>query len=297
MIMDKILLKENRIHGDVMFPLEVYSMVYTNPNSGLECHWHDELELLIVTKGRAVFQIESATYELNEGQAIFVNSGEIHSGFSRQTDPWGYDAVVFNPCLLLGGTYDSIQNKYIEPLLKKQFIIPQWIDGSCDWHKTATSLLTDMIQIYMNKQNTYELLVKARLHELISMLLSHSVPRELDKDYDSYFYKTERLKKILGYIQTNCHRRINLSELAHLANMSEGHFCRFFKQMVNRTPVDYINYYKINRAARLLEDTNTKILDVAMEVGFDNFSYFINIFKHYMNCTPSQYRKNSKSLT
>jgi AraC-like DNA-binding protein len=289
--MNKSLLKEKRVHGDLMFPMEVCRMRYTNPRSTLECHWHNELELLILTEGKVSFQVETTQYTLTEGQAVFINSEEIHACSPQNDEPWGFYAIVFNPNLLLGATYDCIQSKYVEPLLKKQLVTPIFFEGKTPWEKRILSDLNEIIALDDTKPYTYELTVKARLLEIFSELIRNSSPRKAGREFSAHLYQTETLKKVLSYIQSNVSRRITLSELAFQANMSEGHFCRFFKQLVNKTPIDYINFYKVNRAAGLLEDSTIKISDAAMQVGFDNFSYFINIFRHYMNCTPSEYRR------
>lgn len=56
--------------------------------------------------------------------------------------------------------------------------------------------------------------------------------------------------------------------------------------------------YRTDRAAALIETTNISIMGAGMEAGFDNFSYFIRIFKRFKNCTPSEYRKiqNEKNI-
>lgn len=266
-------------------------MRYTHPNSSLECHWHDELEFLLVTEGTATFHIETSTYQVSQGEGLFINSGEVHTGFSSHTAPWGYYAVVFSTDILQGNTYDLISNKYLEPLTKKRFLPPQHIKGENEWEKSLLMKLEDMVDIYGSKSFAYELKVKACLYDILSELLSHSKPNEADSSLSSHLYKTERFKKVITFIQDNYNRKISLSELARVANLSEGHFCRFFKQMAKKSPVDYINYYKVSRAAKLLEESDIRIIDAAMEVGFDNFSYFSNIFKQYMHCTPSEYRK------
>ncbi len=289
--MDKSLLKEKRIHGDAMFPMEVYVMHYSHPNSSLDSHWHDELELLLITEGTAIFQIETSSYKVSKGQALFINSGELHAGFGAKSEPWGYFAVVFHPSLLQGNSYDRVTSKYVEPLIKKKYLLPHFIEGANEWQNNLLTTLTKMIETYNNKQFAYELKVKSYLYNILSEILCHSEPRVADREFSNQLYKTERFKKILSYIQHHYNHKICLSELAAEVNMSEGHFCRFFKQMSKKTPVDYINFYKISKAAKLLEESDMRIIDAAMEVGFDNFSYFINIFKHYMNCTPSEYRK------
>jgi AraC-like DNA-binding protein len=96
----------------------------------------------------------------------------------------------------------------------------------------------------------------------------------------------------LNYIKENYHERICIDDLANVVNLTRYHFGRFFKSLTGQTPIDYINYFRINQAVRLLEDENRKIMDIALEVGFDNFSYFIERFKIYKKCTPSEYRKS-----
>jgi AraC-like DNA-binding protein len=77
--------------------------------------------------------------------------------------------------------------------------------------------------------------------------------------------------------------------------MSEGHFCRIFKSITFKTPVDYLNYYRTTKAQDMLLNSNKKVLEVSMDVGFNNLSYFINIFKKNTGYTPSLFRKKFKN--
>lgn len=122
--MVKDTLKENRVHGDIMFPLVTYHMDCDSNVDILECHWHDEFEFLLVTGGRAVFQIGTRYYNVSEGQAIVIPNGEIHAGFHYDNSHCNYSAVVFNLNFLSSGTYDVIQNKYISPLQKTFICCP-----------------------------------------------------------------------------------------------------------------------------------------------------------------------------
>ncbi|MOA36125.1 TCP pilus virulence regulatory protein [compost metagenome] len=55
--------------------------------------------------------------------------------------------------------------------------------------------------------------------------------------------------------------------------------------------MDYINSYRIRQAIELLRQPDRKISDIALEVGYDNISYFIRVFRKVMNCSPSEFRK------
>jgi AraC-like DNA-binding protein len=95
-------------------------------------------------------------------------------------------------------------------------------------------------------------------------------------------------------MHNNYSQKLSTREISAYLDISEGHFCRLFKQYFKRTPVEYLNYYRITRATKLLEETELKVLEVAMEVGFDNISYFISTFKHYVGTTPSKYRRENR---
>lgn len=288
-------LKENRVHGDIMFPLVTYHMECDSKADILDCHWHDEFEFLLVTGGRAVFQIGTRYYNVSEGQAIVIPNGEIHAGFHYCNSHCNYSAVVFNLNFLSSSTYDVIQNKYISPLQKNLYMLPAYIKGESEWEKEIIYELNRVFAAAGTKQDAYEMLIKSSLYRIFSILLPNCDPKVPAGKREANSDKMENIKRALEYIHKNFNRKIRLKDLARLSNMSEGHFCRFFKRLVRKTPVEYINYYRVNRAVKLLENEDAKIIEIAMDVGFDSFSYFISMFKRYMKCTPSQYRK-SKGL-
>lgn len=292
--MNKDLLKENRVHGDAMYPISVYS-IDCSGNNILDCHWHDEMEFLIVTEGRAIFQIGTSYYNVCAGQAIIINSGEIHAGYRHHNSICSFNAVVFSMNLLCSTSYDILQEKFINPIMKKQYLLPPFIQGNCEWEKEVLELLNDIVARNKQEHYTYELVTKAQLYLILSKIFLNYRQVAQKKAYAENNYKVERLKKILNYIQVNYSKKITLKDLADLINMSESHFCRFFKQMVKKTPIDYLNYIRIRKAAELLENSDKKIFEIAMDVGFDNLNYLIIVFKKHMGCTPSKYRKLNNS--
>ena len=62
------------------------------------------------------------------------------------------------------------------------------------------------------------------------------------------------------------------------------------------TIMEYLNRYRIEQAAAMLEETDQKVLDISLECGYENFSYFIRRFRAYKNMTPAAYRKMVKTL-
>jgi AraC-like DNA-binding protein len=66
---------------------------------------------------------------------------------------------------------------------------------------------------------------------------------------------------------------------------------RYFKETMGTSFVDYLKEYRLTMAARLLLSSDSSILAIASEVGFDNLSYFNRSFKKQYKVTPSQYRR------
>lgn len=292
--MDKALLKENRVHGDISFPLDAYHMEVPPGGIVLDCHWHEELEFLTVTGGKAIFQLETDYFPVQAGEGMFVNAGELHAGYPLDNSPCSYVAIVFNTALLHSGSFDSILSKYIDPIIKNRLSFKRRFTGSMGWEYELLQRFSKAADQILNRTAAYELLAKSELLAMLALLVTNSTPVAAPVEKTPEYFRLERLKNALKYIQDNYSQKLSTLDISNYLNMSEGHFCRIFKQYFKRTPIDYLNYYRITRAARLLEETEQKVLEVAMEVGFDNLSYFIGTFKHYMGVTPSKYRNQQK---
>lgn len=89
---------------------------------------------------------------------------------------------------------------------------------------------------------------------------------------------------------------LGLPRLRELADRSPEHINRTFQQYFHTTPTEYITTLRLQRAARQLQMTDERILDIAFGCGFNNISYFNRCFKKHYGTTPQQYRDNRKTL-
>ena len=202
-----------------------------------------------------------------------------------------FKAIVFSDSFLHNGSFDLIQSKYLDPIVKNRLSIKRHITGTDEWEQTLLQRLNQAMDKMLYCTPVYELLVKSELYAIISLMVLNSRPVPSAEGSRSRSYRTEEMKTALKYMQDNSSRKLSTTSISSHLNISEGHFCRLFRQYFKRTPIEYLNYYRVSKAARLLKDTELKVLEVAMEVGFDNLSYFIATFKHFMGTTPSKYRK------
>lgn len=293
--MDLNLYKENIIHGTYSFPLKVYYFnIPASFEETLRLHWHNELEFFHIIEGKTRFQVGSSYIEVIEGQAIFINSTEIHGAHRLNDSKCNYHATVFNIDFLSSKNYDDLQNEFIAPLLKQ--VSPYiHITGNTSWEKEILTQLSIIETEFKLKSYGFQLKIKICLYNILYSIYTNITFEDEPELARIRLNKMDRLKKILEYIHTNYSQKLDSGTLANLIDCTEEHFRRFFKTLLGKTPVDYINYYRVGIAADLLKNTNDRVIDIAMKTGFENVSYFIRVFKKITKLTPHQYRKKLKA--
>ena len=178
-------------------------------------------------------------------------------------------------------------------ILKFSSKLPQKISGKTHWEKEILKRINHTIDAYSAKPAGYEIEIKSFLFGIFYLLFSNGAIIHMHgKTNTVKQYQTERLKIVLNFIKDHYAEAISVEDIAKEVNLTRYHFCRVFKTLTGQTPIEYINHFRVNQAVRLLEDDTRKIMDIAFDVGFNNFSYFIEIFKRYKNCTPSEYRRS-----
>lgn len=98
------------------------------------------------------------------------------------------------------------------------------------------------------------------------------------------------LSRSISYIKKNIHEHIKVSDLSEKAGMSESNFSHTFKKVYGQSPQKYINASKLEYSLELLK--NDSVTNVAFELGFENLSHFIRLFKEKYKTTPKQYQLN-----
>ncbi len=106
--------------------------------------------------------------------------------------------------------------------------------------------------------------------------------------------KNAKIKKVLSFMRQNYSSSLTLEQIASVAGMSSKYFCYFFKEMTQKSPISYLNNYRVERAARKLLTTDMPVTDIAYNCGFNDLSYFIKTFKAAKGITPYKFRKNNE---
>lgn len=99
------------------------------------------------------------------------------------------------------------------------------------------------------------------------------------------------LKPALEYIQNNCNESISLNNMASLCNISPSYFSKLFKREIKENFASYVNKVKIKKAKELLQNSDAPVINISIDLGFEDCGYFIKVFKKIEKVTPAIYRK------
>lgn len=294
--------RETRRHGTDSFPCAYYDLNPQQLASGtsfqVKHHWHEEIEIIYLQKGSFHLEFNMEKYDTCEECFCFVNSGELHS-LSSGSD-FIEKAFVFSPSMLAFLINDPAQQQFIQPLIEKTLILPRFIDHTFPCYEELKQLflriseefLTDTSLIQdgqlLTTSPARQLYIKAGLLQLLALLAQNNILLPASPDSDR---RVEMVKKVITYMEQHFSEKIYIHDLAHQINMNEQYFCRFFKKIIGRSPISYLNDLRIRQAARLLRETDHSVMNICLECGFNNLGNFMQIFKKNYNMTPLQFRK------
>lgn len=125
--------------------------------------------------------------------------------------------------------------------------------------------------------------------------VSHALNDFIESVYSSQdSRKITQIKPAIDYIETNYRNQITLEEIAKAAFLSASRLAHLFKEQLGMTIIDYLTSIRIKHAKELLLATTKNCTQICFDVGYNNQSYFIRMFKASVGLTPLKFRQNNK---
>lgn len=289
-------------HGTPDFPFEYHYLNAAHPRYNMPLHWHKEWEIIHIIEGTFTAHTDDMVYTAHAGDTLLVRDGMLHGGTPEDCI---YECFLFD----LHGLFRNLDmvKKYLRPIYREQ-ILPEiyYPEGKMPEVDDVVSKLSDayhisdaLIAVPGNQRLDIvgeagcplELIVLGCISQLFATILQEHTYILSQKDAVDSTHKIDLIKTILEYIELHYASAITLDELAGVANMNPKYFCRFFRSITHQTPMEYVNMYRIEKAAQMLHGTRLPITNICMECGFNDSSNFIKVFRKYKGMTPKQYRK------
>jgi len=290
-------LREIYENEDTFFPVRFHHTSHEPYRKQLiHRHWHQEMEILLVIKGTIELSIEDRIFLVSANDLVIIPSKFIHSATNAYNIHCEFYAIVFNLDFLSSHKPDLIHQLYICPLIDSSEEFLYVIRKSHALNEKFRKPIYQMLEQYGTMSKGYELGIKAYLYIFLNFLYTHQV--ELVNYPMPSFNNTQThshiCKKIISFIEENFNHKMTLEEISLYVGFEYSYFCRFFKKHFKMSFITYLNLYRVRNAEYYLLHSEKKIIDIAIESGFDDATYFASVFKKITGYTPSNYRKEKK---
>lgn len=274
--------REAQPHNTGGLPIAYYPVDEQHPKYEMIHHWHKEYEFIRVNSGWLELTLNADTFYLKAGDTALINPGVVHSAIPKNAK---YECVVFD--LDHNVKQYLLKSKGGKELLSGKKIIPEFVSSQ---NKTIGNLTDKLFDSMGSGKDGFELESFFAIAGILSTVISAGLQRSASQPSLRFAQKLEPFEAALSFLEDNYSHPITLEDIAAAAGMSRKYFCEYFKKMSGKTPVEFLNCYRIERACEKLLHTDLPVTQIALECGFNDLSYFIKTFKGQKNVTPAKYR-------
>lgn len=166
--------------------------------------------------------------------------------------------------------------------------------------KSVIIIFISEITNYFTFKNNKDIMSKNQIDSINSILRSNTIDDifEIITDFSinlsTYLKNDNSLENGIyiakSYLDKYYMLEITLEKISYIAGYSTSYFSRSFKKIIGQSYIEYLFNRRIKEAKRLLTETNKSILEISIDTGFENFSYFSSSFKTNTGLSPTEYR-------
>ena len=281
--------EEKKEHGDRDFPFTIYPCSIPVDFARVPVHWHEEMEIIAVKKGRGIVTVDRKRYEVGEGEFLFVFPGQLHGISRRAGETVEYENIIFRLELLMSGGEDPWTDRFLLPLAEGRAKEPLYVAKDREGYEEFAVCVQRMDGISGERGYAYQLGIKSGLFWLL--YLAAACQGRTGAGEERRNKVREKMKQILSYVEEHYGERITIEEAAAVCYYSPSHFMKYFRQYMGISFVQYLNDYRLARAWAQLARTGETVTNIAQGCGFENLSYFNRLFKRRYGMTPGQMRQ------
>lgn len=252
------------------------------------CHWHEDIELLLPTRGYLSYNIDGTVVTVQEGNAIFVNARHMHYGFSADGTDCDYICITFRPQLLCAN--EEIQNRYVLPVLTSPNFTHLVLRKAIPEHRPLLAAICRIDALYSEKAAGFELQALGNLFQFWQGL--YGIAQGKIGEAASTDVNILIQKQMLEYIRTHYQERTTVDAIAASGGVCRTKCCQIFRLYLGTTPNEYLNSFRLEKGMELLKSTKLTISEIADACGFNSASYFTELFTRQKGCSPKAYRKS-----
>lgn len=244
-------------------------------------HWHQCVEILSISRGIGIVLVEHQQYTVKPGRLFIFPPGKLHKVYVEQDarNQYHRTTVHFNSTLL---------EQYCRDFPRQQALLRQLcgrgerarVFDVSEMQMAIETLLARFAQWVDNG------LFSASDSAFLVMQLLSLLPEQQQASGQNTFST-----QLIRWIEDHFHSHCSLEAIAAAMGCSRGHASRRFHYETGGTIQEYLVMRRLRQACELLLQSQLSVREIAQQVGFTEYAWFITCFKKNMGKTPLQYRK------
>ncbi len=263
------------------------------PNFGTTWHYHPELELHYIIKGRGTRFIGNSQEPFAENDLVLLGENLPHTwrckeAYFKKDLKLQVEAIVIQfRKEFLGDNFLNLPESHLIPSLFEKAKSGMALKG------TTKKQIIPLMKSAVEATGLDRIIIMLSILKALAESKSHALitfPWQPVSESDKFSKK--RLDKVYEYTMLNYKKEITLEDISSISNLSVTSFCRYFKSMTKMTYYDYLIQMRISHACQLLIDDNFPTNLICYESGFNNISNFYRHFKRITGCTPKEYKQS-----
>lgn len=277
-------------------------------NWGYFSHIIQNYELIFLYQGEACFTIDGKFTKATMGDCIFLKPNQV---FNAKTNPKNLcryyilhfilnckvekipidKAVTQINQSIKSYDYKEMSDVFKMPQIKFKII---YLLQKYSLGKNKDKFF-DILEKLITERNhlnlSSEIMISSYLCEILIMLSRLTFESlKIDIFFSHRNQVPRNIQEAIFFIHDNYKKQICLKDISELLNISNQSLIKIFKKYLHRTPLRWINLFRVSKAKELLKYTSLSIKEITYEVGFENPYYFCRFFKKIENMTPSEFR-------
>jgi len=257
--------------------------IHENKNFSYLVHWHNEIEIAWVVSGTMDMGLNKEVHRMTAGDLCICKSGDIHFYDSRN-----FESKVILIILRkdgMEGLYQWIEeNPGIQRYMTQAQIVQVGLEKIYDFF---VRMQEESIEERIGSQQ----LIKAYATEMSVAIMRHwpvnAVSKKIKEQHDT---KSAIIQQVLSYVDENISQELSMKALATRYNVDLFYLSKLFNRIVGMPFKTYLNILRTIIAEEKLITTNSPMIDIALECGFNTVRNFNRVFKSIKKVTPSECR-------
>ncbi|MGN6420049.1 MAG: AraC family transcriptional regulator [Pseudobacter sp.] len=254
-------------------------------------HYHPEIELIHFKKGEGTQFIGDNIKRFKPGDIVLVGPQLPHY--------WRFDDAYFEDGSKLNADVRVVH--FAENFWGDQFLqLPENLNIKAMLEKARRGLqitgktrqkVAELLEHLLYSDGSLRIMLLIEALNTIAECKNMSSLSSIGFKQEFVEAESDRVNAIYDYSLKNFKRKIQLEEIAAVANISPNSFCRYFKSRTRKTYSQFLIEIRVGQACKLLIENNLSIKQLCYESGFNNFTSFHKYFKMITGKSPLNYQK------